>query len=115
MAITSITDTCLSEEETEEHPEGGDRGGYNIVSHTIAISRDGTTLEYEMENGDCYESFAKPTPNCSNREEAIGYLESTVAHLRIQLNAAELLLAYAKKTTKFTTNVEAEQEDFEDD
>lgn len=101
--------------ETEDDPDGADRGGYHQYTQTLEVS--GPKLTYSQEVSDEYEDrFGEtPEPQADTKEEALKWLDKLIARRRRELVELEQFRAEAAATTEFTANILEPSEDDEDE
>mgnify|MGYP001558273182 CR=1 FL=1 len=109
--------TCLVELVTEADPDGADRGGYLILSHTLQVA--GPKLTYTLSSDDegrYVERLGEfPAPEVENKEEALTYLRKTIATLLQTVRDLEALALAVAETTEFECVVPESEADFDDD
>jgi hypothetical protein len=109
-----IRGTTVTLTETEEDPDGSDRGGYLQVSHELRLEDGHVT--YELTADDQYEERLGGNPDtlCEDKDDAVRVLREQVKQLRQQANQLERLLPEYEAATGFHS-IGTDFEDDEDD
>ncbi len=75
--------------EHHEHDEGADLGGFAVEKHTFEIVDGNVTHNYNLECGDntadCYGLSNDTLDRLNTRENAIGFIASKIADLKVRL------------------------------
>lgn len=87
--------------ETEEDPDGADRGGYHQVTESVTV-KDGVVLHQHSVSDYYEERFGEePEPWVESQEDAVSWLENHLANHQAACEALRKFVELAKAATSY--------------
>lgn len=112
----TITPTSLIATETEEDPDGADRGGFHQQTDELEVK--GDTLHLSFSVSDYWrDRFGDelPDPSATNKQEALDWIDGIIRSFQRRIEELGKLRANVEATTQLVTDLPEREEEDEDE